>query len=47
MRKEPFVSWRMARDGGKAVLVMAGDNDTAGAFSRRCREGRVARGEVE
>ena len=47
MRAEAFALWRRARDEGRAVLLMAGDNATVDALGRRCRENLVARGEVE
>jgi conjugative relaxase-like TrwC/TraI family protein len=47
MRAEAFALWRRARDEGRPVLLMAGDNATVDALGRRCREDLVARGEVE
>ena len=47
MRAEAFELWRRARDEGRAVLLMAGDNATVDALARRCREDLVALGEVE
>ncbi len=47
MRNEAFALWRRARDEGRAVLLMAGDNATVDALARRCREDLVARGEDE
>ena len=46
-RAEAFELWRRARDEGRAVLLMAGDNATVDTLARRCREDLVARGEVE
>ena len=42
MRAEAFELWRRARDEGRAVLLMAGDNATVDALARRCREDLVA-----
>ena len=47
MRAEAFELWRRARDEGRAVLLMAGDNATVDALARRCREDLVALGDVE
>ncbi len=46
MREDALEFWREAREDGRSVLVMAGDNATVDALARRCREERVARGEV-
>ena len=47
MLDQAFSTWRAARDEGSAVLLMAGDNETADELARRCQADRVAKGEVE
>jgi hypothetical protein len=45
--EDAFAAWREAREHGRSVLVMAGDNATADAFATRARAERVGWGEVE
>lgn len=47
MVEEALSAWRAAREEGKDLLVMTGDNASAEELSRRCRAELVRAGEVE